>query len=182
MVAGSDGSVTENGVHKSLKTANVADVTVVTLIRNIGSKVQLFSTCPPHTGEESNVMEFLSDNPIQPNNLANAPRCGAKTRSGGACRSPAVRGKQRCRMHGGTNNGAPKGNNNAKKHGNRSAEAEAQLKIVRRANLDLRVLSKFRDGLKLSVRERDRLVQMHAELLRAERSAAPDNLEPKKDR
>ena len=30
-----------------------------------------------------------------------SPRCGAKTRSGGACRSPAVHGKQRCRMHGG---------------------------------------------------------------------------------
>jgi hypothetical protein len=28
-------------------------------------------------------------------------RCGAKTRSGGACRSPAVAGKKRCRMHGG---------------------------------------------------------------------------------
>ena len=30
-----------------------------------------------------------------------SPRCGAKTRSGNACRSPAVRGKKRCRMHGG---------------------------------------------------------------------------------
>ena len=38
-------------------------------------------------------------------------------------------------MHGGTNRGAPRGNNNSRKHGNRSAEAEAQLKIVRRANL-----------------------------------------------
>jgi hypothetical protein len=28
-------------------------------------------------------------------------RCGAKTRSGKACRSPAVQGKKRCRMHGG---------------------------------------------------------------------------------
>ncbi|HYS87985.1 MAG TPA: HGGxSTG domain-containing protein, partial [Bradyrhizobium sp.] len=30
-----------------------------------------------------------------------SPRCGAKIRSGGSCRSPAVRGKRRCRMHGG---------------------------------------------------------------------------------
>jgi len=29
-----------------------------------------------------------------------SPCCGAKTRSGGACRSPAVGGKKRCRMHG----------------------------------------------------------------------------------
>ncbi|MGA8688593.1 MAG: HGGxSTG domain-containing protein [Methyloceanibacter sp.] len=32
-----------------------------------------------------------------------SPRCGAKTRSGGSCRSPAVSGKTRCRIHGGAN-------------------------------------------------------------------------------
>jgi hypothetical protein len=31
--------------------------------------------------------------------LANQ-RCGAKIRAGGSCRSPAMRGKQRCRKHG----------------------------------------------------------------------------------
>jgi hypothetical protein len=47
-----------------------------------------------------------------------SPRCGAKTRSSGACRSPAVRGKTRCRMHGGAaGSGAPKANQNARKHG-----------------------------------------------------------------
>jgi hypothetical protein len=41
-------------------------------------------------------------------------RCGAKTRSRDPCRSPAVRGKKRCRMHGGAAGpGAPKGNQNA---------------------------------------------------------------------
>lgn len=49
--------------------------------------------------------------------LLAAPRCLAKTRSGGECQSPAVKGKRRCRMHGGTNSGAPKGNRNAFKHG-----------------------------------------------------------------
>jgi hypothetical protein len=45
-------------------------------------------------------------------------RCGAKTRRGGACRSPAVRGKKRCRMHGGAqDSGAPRANQNARKHG-----------------------------------------------------------------
>jgi uncharacterized protein YjcR len=45
-------------------------------------------------------------------------RCGAKTRSNGSCRSPAVRGKKRCRMHGGApGSGAPKQNKNALKHG-----------------------------------------------------------------
>lgn len=32
-----------------------------------------------------------------------------------------MKGKLRCRMHGGTNPGAPKGNRNAWKHGGRSA-------------------------------------------------------------
>ena len=34
-----------------------------------------------------------------------APRCGAQTRSGRACASPAIRGKPRCRMHGGRSTG-----------------------------------------------------------------------------
>ena len=64
-------------------------------------------------------------NPMQPEpaNLANAPRCLARTRSGGECQSPAVKGKRRCRMHGGTNPGAPIGNRNARKHGAYSAKA-----------------------------------------------------------
>jgi hypothetical protein len=33
--------------------------------------------------------------------MLSSPRCGARTRSGNACQSPAVRGKKRCRMHGG---------------------------------------------------------------------------------
>ena len=45
-------------------------------------------------------------------------RCGARTRRGGACRSPAVRGNKRCRMHGGAQgSGAPRENQNARKHG-----------------------------------------------------------------
>ncbi|HEV2153696.1 HGGxSTG domain-containing protein [Bradyrhizobium sp.] len=47
-----------------------------------------------------------------------SPRCGARTRDGDACRSPAICGKERCRMHGGaTRSGAPSGNGNARKHG-----------------------------------------------------------------
>ena len=45
-------------------------------------------------------------------------RCGAKTRAGTECQAPAVSGKARCRMHGGAKgSGAPKGNQNALKHG-----------------------------------------------------------------
>jgi glucans biosynthesis protein len=38
-----------------------------------------------------------------------SPRCRARTRSGSPCRSPAVKDRRRCRMHGAFC-GAPKGN------------------------------------------------------------------------
>lgn len=49
-------------------------------------------------------------------------RCGARTRAGTPCLSPAMK-NGRCRMHGGTNPGAPRGNRNAFKHGHYTAEA-----------------------------------------------------------
>jgi hypothetical protein len=53
-----------------------------------------------------------------------SPRCGARTRAGSACQSPAVSGKRRCRMHGGAKgSGAAAGNRNALKHGRYSHEA-----------------------------------------------------------
>ena len=61
-----------------------------------------------------------------------SPRCGAKTRKGTPCQAPAVRGKARCRMHGGAKGtGAPKGNQNALKTGLHTAEAKAMRKHVR---------------------------------------------------
>ncbi len=71
---------------------------------------------------------MMANNPLQPYQLASAPRCLAKTRKGTPCQSPAVRGKRRCRMHGGTNPGAPRGNTNAWKHGAYSAHINAALK------------------------------------------------------
>ena len=60
-----------------------------------------------------------------------SPRCGAKTRSGGACRSPAVYGKKRCRMHGGAQgSGAPKANQNARKHGLFTGDAIAERRRI----------------------------------------------------
>jgi len=43
-------------------------------------------------------------------------RCGAKTRGGAGCRSPAVAGKLHCRMHGGRMEPGLLGNKNARKH------------------------------------------------------------------
>ena len=58
--------------------------------------------------------------------MRRSPRCGAKTRKGTPCVSPAVGGKARCRMHGGAaGSGAPAGNRNALKHVLYTAEEQA---------------------------------------------------------
>jgi len=60
-----------------------------------------------------------------------SPRCGAKIRSDGLCRSPAVRGKKRCRMHGGApGSGAPRANQNARQHGRFTREAIAERRRI----------------------------------------------------
>ena len=66
--------------------------------------------------------------------------CGAHTRSGTPCRNPVVRGRSRCRMHGGTSPGAPKYNNNAWKHGRYSAHATAERRRTRQALRELAML------------------------------------------
>jgi uncharacterized protein YjcR len=59
-----------------------------------------------------------------------ALRCHAKSkRSGLRCQAPAVRGSSVCRMHG-AGGGAPKGNRNALKHGDFTAEGLALTKEV----------------------------------------------------
>ena len=72
-----------------------------------------------------------------------SPRCGAKTRSGKPCRSPAVTGKKRCRMHGGAKgSGAPKGNQNAYKDGAYTREALEEYRKVGR------LICEFEDSLR----------------------------------
>ena len=68
---------------------------------------------------------------MQPAILATAPRCGARTRAGGPCRSPAIHGRARCRMHGGRGSGAPRGNRNALKHGAFSARMKGIARYLR---------------------------------------------------
>lgn len=56
-----------------------------------------------------------------------APRCGARTKGnhGKPCRCPAIKGKSRCRVHGGARgSGAPRNNQNALKHGTTTREAK----------------------------------------------------------
>lgn len=61
-----------------------------------------------------------------------APRCGAKTRQGLTCRSPAVKNRSRCRLHGcGKGSGAPKGNKYAVTHGQSTSDVKRFKKEVR---------------------------------------------------
>ena len=62
-------------------------------------------------------------------------RCGARTRRGSRCQSPAM---PNGRMHGGMSTGAPKGNRNAWKHGHYSAEAIAMRRYLRQLLSDAR--------------------------------------------
>jgi hypothetical protein len=55
--------------------------------------------------------------------------CGARTRSGTPCPTPAMP-NGRCRMHGGASPGPPKGSRNALKHGRYGAEAIARRREI----------------------------------------------------
>jgi hypothetical protein len=74
----------------------------------------------------------MSDHARNTGPMLASPRCGAKTRSGGTCRSPAAHGKKRCRMHGSApGSGAPKANQNACKHGLFTTDAIAERRQIR---------------------------------------------------
>jgi hypothetical protein len=66
-------------------------------------------------------------------NLAKARRCGAKTRAGHPCRQAAVKGRSRCRMHGGAKgSGGPRGNHNGNfRHGLYTHEAKTHRRVMR---------------------------------------------------
>ena len=73
-----------------------------------------------HRNQRNNPMQLA---------MHRAPRCRARTRRGSPCQSPAMK-NGRCRMHGGTSPGAPKGNKNALKHGRYTAEAIARRREI----------------------------------------------------
>ncbi|QGY03522.1 hypothetical protein MMSR116_17730 [Methylobacterium mesophilicum SR1.6/6] len=72
-----------------------------------------------------------------------SPRCGACTRQGSACRSPAMP-NGRCRMHGGgsrgptTAEGLARSRTSTRTHGRRSAEHAAMRRQMRAAFTHLR--------------------------------------------
>jgi hypothetical protein len=86
--------------------------------------------CTQGAGETSET----DNNPMHPVwRLRRAPRCLARSRrSGQPCKSPAMRGKKRCRLHGGGSTGAPKGRANGNyRHGLRTRELVEMKRAVR---------------------------------------------------
>jgi uncharacterized protein YjcR len=75
---------------------------------------------------------MTGDHPRNTGPMRESARCGAHTRKGTSCQAPAVRGKARCRMHGGAKgSGAPVGNRNALKHGMYTKAALEEQKALR---------------------------------------------------
>jgi len=73
----------------------------------------------------------MSDHARNTGPMRASPRCSAKIRTGGSSRLPAVRGNKRCRMHSGApGSGAPRGNQNARKHGRITRDAIAGRKQI----------------------------------------------------
>jgi hypothetical protein len=78
----------------------------------------------PGAGEKIEINLMNQEPNARLKNMRGAPRCGAKTRAGGQCQCPAIRGRKRCRIHGGRSTGAPHGDGNGNyKNGYWTAEA-----------------------------------------------------------
>ncbi|HAB36963.1 MAG TPA: hypothetical protein DCE52_02985 [Rhodobacteraceae bacterium] len=75
------------------------------------------------------------DKPHAIAHLAQIPRCGAKTRDGHPCRSPAMK-NGRCRLHGGCSTGPKTPEGRARcgnwKHGGYSKQARAERELIRK--------------------------------------------------
>ena len=75
-------------------------------------------------------------------NMAKAARCGAKTRAGRPCRQAAVKGRSRCRMHGGAKgSGGPRGMRNGNfKHGLCTHESKTLRRVMRAKVREIKAL------------------------------------------
>jgi hypothetical protein len=68
----------------------------------------------------------------RPRDLKQRPHWGAGTRAGAPCQRPSVRGRKRCRFHGGLSPGAPRGPKNGNfKTGDWTSEAINERKWLR---------------------------------------------------
>ena len=67
-----------------------------------------------------------------PKLMTDAPLCGAKTRAGSSCRCPALKGRTRCKLHGGRSVGFKGEANGNYRHGGQTREAIALRAEARR--------------------------------------------------
>ena len=88
----------------------------------------------PRANREKRPLLLNNNNPQ--GDPSTAPRCGAKTRKGTACKSPAM-SNGRCRMHGGKSTGprTPEGLERSRKanwkHGHYSQESIEERRLLR---------------------------------------------------
>jgi hypothetical protein len=90
------------------KRALVALSWARTVLRGRGCVLSLWMSSGG--GEKSEINPLNRTRLLQA--LHDTPRCNAKTRAGTPCQCPAIRGRKRCRLHGGLSPGAPKGSQN----------------------------------------------------------------------
>jgi hypothetical protein len=86
---------------------------------------------PPRTpgGRRNFVINPMKEDETR---LGRAPKCGARTRAGTPCQRLAIRGRRRCRLHGGLSPGAPRGAKNGNfRDGDWTAEAIEERKWLR---------------------------------------------------
>ena len=106
-------------------------------------------------------------------------QCTAKSkRSGERCKNPACKGRKTCRMHGGTNPGAPKGSKNALKHGayetiTRSTMTEEEIEFTR--NLSFNEVSALEEHLRILNVKKLRIERRMKRALDAEELAGKDD-------
>ena len=95
---------------------------------------ELVRSLPRSTGGGKKIADNPMDQRVETRlkNLRRAARCGAKTRAGAPCQRPAIRGRRRCRLHGGLSPGAPRGSRNGNyKTGDWTADAIEERRWLR---------------------------------------------------
>jgi hypothetical protein len=74
----------------------------------------------------------MKNHATRPRDPKQPPRCRARTRAGGPCQRRPIKGRKRCRLHGGLSPGAPRGPKNGNfKKGDWTGEAIKERKWLR---------------------------------------------------
>jgi hypothetical protein len=99
-------------------------------------KMEAPAPCPKTRGDIRGGPAQFEINPMKEDETSlggrRAPKCSARTRAGTPCQRPAIRGRARCRLHGGLSPGAPRGAENGNfRNGDWTTEAIEERKWLR---------------------------------------------------